>query len=50
MYSGDDDVSMFNCVPFTCDVFCDDVSILDDGDDAFVSMFNCVPFTCDVFW
>ena len=21
MYSGDDDVSMFNCVPFTCDVF-----------------------------
>ena len=23
MYSGDDAVSMFNCVPFTCDVFCD---------------------------
>ena len=22
MYSGDDVVSMFNCVPFTCDVFC----------------------------
>ena len=39
MYSGDDAVSMFNCVPFTCDVFCDDA----------VSMFNCVPFTCDVF-
>ena len=40
MYSGDDAVSMFNCVPFTCDVFYDDA----------VSMFNCVPFTCDVFW
>ena len=41
MYSGDDAVSMFNCVPFTCDVFCDDA----------VSMFNCVPFlvmySCD---
>ena len=58
MYSGDDAVSMFNCVPFTCDVFlvmmlflCSIVSlslVMYSGDDA-VSMFNCVPFTCDVF-
>ena len=40
MYSGDDAVSMFNCVPFIA---------MYSGDDA-VSMFNCVSFTCDVFW
>ena len=58
MYSGDEAVSMFNCVPFTCDVFllmmlflCSIVSrsfVMYSGDEA-VSMFNCVPFTCDVF-
>ena len=59
MYSGDDVVSLFNCVPFTCDVFlvmkvflCSIVSlslVMHSGDDV-VSMFNCVPFICDVFW
>ena len=53
MYSGDEAVSMFNCVPFTCDVFlvmmpflCSIVSlplVMHSGDDV-VSMFNCVPF------
>ena len=42
MYSGDDAVSMFNCVVYLSLVMysCDDA----------VSMFNCVPSTCDVFW
>ena len=56
MYSGDDAVSMFNCVPFTFLVImlflCSIVSlsiVIYSGDDD-VPMFNCGPFTCDVFW
>ena len=59
MYSSDDAISMFNCVPFTCDVFlwwcCFYIQLVSlplvmYSSDYAVSMFNCVPFTCDVFW
>ena len=59
MYSGDEGVPLFNCVPFSCDVFWRmmmflrsivPLSLVMYSGDYDVSMFKYVPFPCDVFW